>query len=515
MCLLLYFIVIDAILFFAKIKFKNSCSYKLRRAISCCLFITCLVDTTIALALTYYPMLNLLFRGFIFVLNCETVRKEWRKILKVSFYAKSIFFMLLFNWLIYSLMGHLLFADKVKGFSTYPFSLDTMFSLSTNNNFPDIMLLGMDYNKFSTLFFVSYVIMNLLVLMPLMGVIYYSHYLTENKNNVIKIIEKMRSGKYKIDPKKSDKFLAIIIKQISFKNEEYQLLKEFVDCNHSLERRQSDLDNLLETRKKSVILRWLRKKYIELFINLINIGLILLFVLTEAKSGSITILSIHLIPTIYFILEFSLYIKYYSITKIFLIKTLRSIFFIICLISLISSTITIIIELTCEQDVETMKFISNVFIVLKALRFLIFLNMFEEFKYIHVTLHNLKSTLGILISVQFSFIFNFSTLSMFILGGAIKDNEFINNASIPNEYHRINFNDYSSSFLSCFSLMMVNNFNVITDALASPVAVWFKAYFSVFYFLGVIIILNIWQTFILDMYVEVNNFHIKVERALY
>jgi hypothetical protein len=109
----------------------------------------------------------------------------------------------------------------------------------------------------------------------------------------------------------------------------------------------------------------------------------------------------------------------------------------------------------------------------------------------------------------FSFMLIFSTVSSLIVGGKIKEDSFKTNESIPTYYHHINFNDFGSGFLTCFVLTMVNNMNVVTSALSQPVGVWCKAYFSLYYLLGILVLLNVFQSYVLDMYVCIKKLKIK------
>jgi hypothetical protein len=76
---------------------------------------------------------------------------------------------------------------------------------------------------------------------------------------------------------------------------------------------------------------------------------------------------------------------------------------------------------------------------------------------------------------------------------------------IPKFYKHINFNDFGYSYICCFALLMVNNMSIITDAVTSQVGYGLKAYFTIFYFIACILILNICHTYILDMYLNLKN----------
>ena len=92
---------------------------------------------------------------------------------------------------------------------------------------------------------------------------------------------------------------------------------------------------------------------------------------------------------------------------------------------------------------------------------------------------------------------------MLLTGGNIHKNAFDNNIeSIPKEYVYINFNDFASSYIACFCLMMINNLNILVKSLTyqSRHKMFFQFYFATFYFLSTLILINIIQTLLLEMY---------------
>ena len=99
----------------------------------------------------------------------------------------------------------------------------------------------------------------------------------------------------------------------------------------------------------------------------------------------------------------------------------------------------------------------------------------------------------------------FSTCSILLTGGTIKKGAFdkIDDKSIPKYYEYINFNDFPSSFVTCFSLLMINNLNIIVKSLTYYVElnqVAMEFYFATFYFFSTLIIVNIMQTLLLELY---------------
>jgi len=92
---------------------------------------------------------------------------------------------------------------------------------------------------------------------------------------------------------------------------------------------------------------------------------------------------------------------------------------------------------------------------------------------------------------------------MVLIGGEITINNFKENL-IPSYYYLINFNDLILGFFTCFSLTMVNNMNIITDALSRG-STFLTIYFNSFYLISFVLIFNLCYTSILDMFININN----------
>ena len=101
----------------------------------------------------------------------------------------------------------------------------------------------------------------------------------------------------------------------------------------------------------------------------------------------------------------------------------------------------------------------------------------------------------------------FSTFSILLTGGNIEKNSFDDKVeSIPDNYEYINFNDFGSSFISCFCLLMINNLNILVKSLTYHInpKIVFQFYFATFHFFSTLIIINIIQTLLLELYLNSN-----------
>ena len=96
---------------------------------------------------------------------------------------------------------------------------------------------------------------------------------------------------------------------------------------------------------------------------------------------------------------------------------------------------------------------------------------------------------------------------MTFFGGEITEDSamILADSSIPDNYFLMNFNDLMSSIVTLFALVVVNNWYVIVAMCVDVKSgkTWYRYYFVLFYYFGVIIGLNIVIAFAIDMYAAV------------
>ena len=144
---------------------------------------------------------------------------------------------------------------------------------------------------------------------------------------------------------------------------------------------------------------------------------------------------------------------------------------------------------------------------LRTIRVFLFLDKFKIIQNIYSIMSVSKEMLYRNLTMLNSLFILFSTLSMLLTGGSIKKNNFDNVSDIPKNYVRINFNDFGSSYITCFCLLMINNINIIVNSLSYNLnhKMFYKLYFATFYFFSTLILINIIQTLLLEMYLISDN----------
>jgi hypothetical protein len=114
-----------------------------------------------------------------------------------------------------------------------------------------------------------------------------------------------------------------------------------------------------------------------------------------------------------------------------------------------------------------------------------------------------------LLVVQLLIYYIFALFGMLMFGGKITLNNpyIVNSTGIPNSYVMQNYNDFISAMITLFSLMVVNNWMVQVQMVVGLMEGnrYYRIYFILFFYISVIIGINIVVAFILDMYSSVEN----------
>ena len=148
---------------------------------------------------------------------------------------------------------------------------------------------------------------------------------------------------------------------------------------------------------------------------------------------------------------------------------------------------------------------------MRILRVLKLLKELEQWKLIIHTASALFGPFYNLVMVMFTLFFLFATVADRLFGGLMTYNSpsLLNDPSVPSSYVDMNFNDYMSSFITLFHLMVVNNWFVTVNIYVglSNGHKSVRIYFILFYISCVIIILNILVAYVIDMYASVDNLY--------
>lgn len=502
-----------------KILHKFSLPYKILQITLMVIIGLCILDIVFSLMFGYFPLINFFLRGFVIILLVRNLRMVWVNMLYLFYATKNVFFLLFCVIFCFGILGYFMF-NYSEDFSSVYKSMFSLYILLTTCNFPDVMLGTFTMrSKKSITYFIAYILINYFIIFSLLKSLYYSSFFQlfkeYAKTSLAFIIEMSSEGFTKTSSFQG--FMYNLNKKYSLTNEEYDTVVGLLlhenqkGINNSDEELNFDLLRKKNTKyynyenaiQKNKILSFLQKKYVELAINFIDLILIMF------SFGNFhfyrVLIGFQIGWCLLFIIEYGLYIYHANFFVLLKHELIRTIFFFVnalTFIFLLALFILISIEVT---ELDLLVTLTKPLIVLRSIRVLLLLNKFNEFSVIFRTLHNMKTIFYGLLMTLFSFFFMFSTFSMFLTGGKITKHAFDQMKDIPDTYVNVNFNDFGSAYLSCFCLTMVNNINIIARSLSYHCSDYFQAYFATFYFMSTLIILNICQTLLLEMYLIIKS----------
>ena len=491
---------------------------KLYNIIQILLFISlilCIMDLIIALYKGYYPIINFVLRAFICVYMIRRVRRNWARILKILWRTKTVFLFLFMNIFLFSMMGYFLFNNESSYFNSFYESFLQLYILLSTCNFPDIMLDTFKYSKLTIFYFIFYISINYFILLSYLKTLYYTKYYLVNKEECIDIIKYIIQNDFNKDIFKVKKFKHFIHNQkylYSLNEDEYNNILIILDLYDKNNEIFNDLVKIVEKSREEVMASntlygnyILKSKIFEIVINIICIIL-----LAFSSNDNVTILTIQFIWSFCLLLELYVLIKNLGFQRFFFRHFNRVIFHVFNIIILISIPFLVFLDENNEHNKSKYKYIFyiyEIFLSLRTVRIFVFLDKYKVIKQIYTIIRNSKEMFYRNLFTLYSLFLLFSTFSILLTGGNIEKNSFDDKVeSIPDNYEYINFNDFGSSFISCFCLLMINNLNILVKSLTYHInpKIVFQFYFATFHFFSTLIIINIIQTLLLELYLNSN-----------
>ena len=388
----------------------------------------CLIDMIINLILIRFPYFNFVARGFLILFLNRTLREEWRKIITVLWSSKFIFFILVINWTVFSLIGYLILnIYRINNdFSDYKRSFETMFLLLTTCNFPDVMIEFLDESKLIILFFVPYLIINAIFILSLLKSLCYFKYFELRKNQAENYLNSLMTDKVNSNDlqttqtiENKDKEKSLNLSFIS-QNIEHDNIDRAI--NQNIKNTYFD-DDYNDERKKTRIY--------ELVMNLILISSIILIMFKDNFYKEQIIPLYQIMVSLIFLIEFFIQLHRNGF-KIMFRSYFKLIFFLVNIYVIVSHFLILILII----EKETTELLVNIGMVLRIIRIKNLLETFDEFILIFDIFEHLKISFIPLLCSLLSFFYIFSSITMLIVGGKIKKNSFDSNIGIVVIYFR-------------------------------------------------------------------------------
>ena len=494
----------------------NKSYYTVQIMLFSCLFL-CLIDLIIAIMTGKFPIINFILRAFIYVYMIRRVRNNWVRIGRVLWNTKTVFLFMVVNIFLFSMIGLFLFGNKnSQFFNGFLETVLQLYILLSTCNFPDIMFDTFEISKLSTFYFIIYVFINYFIILSYLKTLYYTKYYKVNKEECMDIIQSIIENKFNKDIFHVKQFKRFILDQkysYSLTDEEYKNVLILLNLYHKNNDLFTELTKIVDQSSDSIMMSKttygimiLKSKKYEIVINILC-----LLSLTIQLYSNIIILIIQFVFSFLLLFELYPFIKNVGIKKFCfrhfnrLVFHIFNIIIMVCLVYMIFTVAKNGENFTNDNEVFRQL---KILISLRTIRIFVFLDKFRVIKNIYTIIRNSKEMFLINLFTLYSLFLLFSTFSILLTGGNIEKNSFINDQSIPAEYVYINFNDFTSSFIACFCLLMVNNLNILVKSLTYHInpdfIIGFQFYFATFYFFSTLILINILQTLLLELYLNSN-----------
>jgi hypothetical protein len=147
-----------------------------------------------------------------------------------------------------------------------------------------------------------------------------------------------------------------------------------------------------------------------------------------------------------------------------------------------------------------------IIILTRNLRFASYLGELADFEMIYETFRRFYAPFGVILASLYTILFFFSNIGMYLYGGLITTKIPTNELDAPYMYHLLNFNDFYSSMMTLFSVLVENNWDQIVDLYCTVTGSNHpRIYFSVFFLITTMIMLNIIISVVIEAYSDIRK----------
>ncbi|XP_076048440.1 uncharacterized protein LOC143029602 [Oratosquilla oratoria] len=487
-----------------------------------------------------------------FVVNfpeMRQIRRSFRNLRRTLPDVTNVLFLFFLSLAIFALMAFKLFGGRnwtwVDGrpyFGTYLDSVFDLYVLVTTANNPDIMMPAFDQSVYYVIFFVLFLIICYFIYMNIILAVIYNDYRSHLKNEVKKSVYSKRQ-----QLAKAFDLIATDVngKNLVTHNRFVQLLQSLPDkrnpalvnvlwivldsdISDGLDKAEflklADLLNvevsvvvdrtiliartfpgIYNSRISKFIQRMVRHKLFQYFFDvLILINAIVIGLDDDSKEwGDIA----EWIFLSFFMLEIMLKLYVYGFTKFFR-KTWNVFDFLV-----IGSAFVMGLIEEINYEAQESRVTLDVLMVLRVLRLVKIVGSIKRFRVIVLTINKIIPSLVTYGGVLLVFCYIFAIIGMEVFHGLVVfygydegSKPFCGNEALVStdfwhdHYCNNNFNDIIHAFILLFELTVVNQWQVIAYGYSAVTTHWARLFFLSFHLVCVIIVLNIFTAFVLEVF---------------
>ncbi|CAI2386869.1 unnamed protein product [Moneuplotes crassus] len=525
---------------------------KSRELIQTILTFASVIDIMVALIRSNSPYISHFIRILLIVIFIRGLREALKRIALVIADSKEILLMIISYIILFGWVGFRLFRGTQQGeayFSSLSESIWSMMVLLTTANFPDVMMLAYNINRAYAIFFIIYLVFVLFFLLNLVLAVYYNNYRTRVDNTISKFMsirEQFLQLKFQSHDLENKGYLTQrefksmitdlfelnlqavkktnlnkIAAQFSHRCRgqitledflQYFEIMDFVSLDNQISGSVALKVNLRRRRVKKIV----TNAFYDLLMNVI-VALNIVSILAKDMGEMFSEKNEHLMPwlitqliiTWLFLAEMILICYGFGVLKAFKRRNHLKIEILFQII-ILSAFIYYLVSLETEVLIRYQEII----IILRGFRLMKLFNEIKQWKIIIRTISSLIKPFASLLLVSFVFFLLFSLIGDRAFGGLSATNSnVVRDQNIPDTYIEMNFNDIANSFVTLFTLMVVNNWHVIVLMFENITGtIWTRLFFILFYFFSVLVILNILVALSIDIYSSIESINSQNEK---
>ncbi|KAM3144077.1 hypothetical protein pb186bvf_003841 [Paramecium bursaria] len=414
-----------------------------------------------------------LFTPFVLILNSKRVQVQFNHLWQVFRSGKEIFYFMILTLVFFTCLGKVIFSktaiNPIFGSGIFEI-MKQLFILQTTVNSPDVYLEYYGQSYWASLYFISYQFINTTLILNMIIVIFYTQY----KQNISNETERILNNP-------NQKIEQIFSQYIVKRSKSYGTLtaQDFSDI------RLSQYDSL-----NHIINSLIYELFIDLICTFILAGI---FQELDGLWGVINI-SLNTLLLVEEIILFQL-LGWHNIMN------RKSLF-----IGLIQSVSILVLQIVIlNQNTPQVELILKLFMCFRLFRISTILLKSEQFTLLVLNLIKLLPYLLDLFSALIILFLFFSALGQILFGGHITYEiaETLKLNGISENYVYISFNDLISGLITCWALLVINNWNLISSMFC--LVMHNDAYilfFISYYIIVVLITLNLTIAILIDYLVQ-------------
>ncbi|XP_052639875.1 uncharacterized protein LOC128140339 isoform X1 [Harpia harpyja] len=572
LCLLVFF---GRLTHFAKVTLHNVFWKDTKNVCIVVAILLSLTDLAIYGVLRMYNMRSIRWSRIvrpIFLINfaeSRQIRRAFRSIRNTLPEITYVFLLFMFSLLMFSLMALKLFGERnlqtAEGLPYFKNYLEIVFDLYvlvTTANSPDVMMPAFDFSSWYALFFIAFVIVNTYIFMSLFLAVVYNNYKKHLKNEIRKLaymkhrkmieafnlLKEEEGAQFVVREARWKQLVKLVAPDISNSHRELLLCisdneqKGFIDKKSfvqladllniqviTLKIRSHPLGQWMPRVYKSAVSRFLRsmvrhRGFVWTYDVIILINAI--FIALDEETPYISYAEWVFLAL--YIIEILLKVYTYEPRAFFGKNQFWNWFDTLIIFAALTATVlNTTLKSTTKYNSQQ---ILDIVFILRVLRLIRIVDSIQRFRVIMNTLINIVPTMLTFGGLTLVVYCVFAIIGMELFHGKIQF--FPASSNVPHalecgnpalkdslfargKYCKNNFNNFASSFIVLMELTVVNQWHVFANGFANVTVQPAKLYFIAFHIVMVIIIVNIFVSFILEaFFVEYSLEKSEVETAI-